>query len=352
MNDLSQQLAEQVVEAHASKRPLRILAGNTKAFYGRDMQGSTLDMSQHSGIINYEPTELVITARAGTPLSHIQNTLAEHNQMLGFEPPAYGEAATLGGTIACNLSGPARPFQGAARDFTLGSRIINGKGDVLQFGGEVMKNVAGYDVSRLMCGAMGTLGVILDISLKVVPRIEAERTLVLDMPVSEAIPSMQRFARKGHPLSASAYVDGRLYLRLASHENQIQAAHSNIGGEVLDKGAEFWTQLNEQTLEFFNDERPLWRLSLAAITPELPLAGDTLYDWGGALRWLKTTAPADEIRHCLNEKNGHAILFRRGQPDIAPFHQLSPGLLQLHRTLKRAFDPACILNPGRMYEEI
>lgn len=355
--DNSLDLQSQVQLAFEKKTPLRIEGGHSKAFYGRDIQGQTLSTRQHSGIINYEPTELVITARAGTPLREIEATLKAHHQMLGFEPPHFGETATLGGTIACNFSGPRRPYCGAARDYVLGSRIINGKGDLMHFGGEVMKNVAGYDVSRLMCGALGTLGLLLDISLKVIPIAEAETTLVQASSPQQALDNMHRWTLAALPLSASCYDGENLYIRLSSHPAEIRAAQAVIGGDVLENAESFWHALKEQQLAFFQRDRPLWRLSLGSHTAPLALEGDSFYDWGGALRWLSSDASADKIRHALESLDGHATLFKNSllntsHQQIDPFHELSPGLAQIHRNLKQAFDPADILNPGRMYADI
>jgi glycolate oxidase FAD binding subunit len=348
--DATQRLQAQVREAYQSKSPLRICGNGSKNFYGRAVQGDALQMASHRGIISYEPTELVITARAGCRLSEIEALLAEHGQMLGFEPPHFADNATLGGTIATNFSGPRRPYTGAARDYVLGSRIINGKGEVQKFGGEVMKNVAGYDVSRLMCGSLGTLGAILDVSLKVIPLPEAEHSFSLECGAQQALDHMHRWMLQSLPLSASAYVDGRLYVRLASNEAAIKQARQQIGGDTVDN--DFWRQLKEQQLDFFNSELPLWRLSLASSAPPLNLQGDFLYDWGGALRWLRSDTSADKIRHALEAQGGHAILFKNNPGKIDPFHELNPAVLALHRQLQQAFDPANILNPQRMYAEI
>jgi glycolate dehydrogenase FAD-binding subunit len=350
-NDISQQLQQQIAQAYSANSPLSICAGGSKDFYGRKIQGDNIDVTRHSGIISYEPTELVITARAGTPLSEIENTLDEKGQMLGFEPPHFSDSATLGGTIACNLSGPRRPYCGAARDYVLGSNIINGKAEKLHFGGEVMKNVAGYDVSRLMCGSMGTLGLLLDVSLKVIPKPEAESTVALECDVQTAIDKMHQWMQQSLPLSASSYVDGKLYVRLASNEASIKAAHQTMGGELF-KNIEYWHQLKEQQHPFFDTELPIWRLSLASNAAPLNLQGDTLYDWGGALRWLRSNESADKIRHAVEALGGHATLFKNNVNQLDPFHELSPGIHTMHRQLRLAFDPANILNPGRMYADI
>ena len=350
-NDISHQLQKQIAEAYSSNSPLKICGGGSKDFYGRKIQGDNIDVTGHSGIISYEPTELVITARAGTSLSDIENALNEKDQMLGFEPPHFAESATLGGTIACNLSGPRRPYRGAARDYVLGSTIINGKAEQLHFGGEVMKNVAGYDVSRLMCGSMGTLGLLLDVSLKVIPKPEAESTVILECDVQTAIDKMHQWMQQSLPLSASSYADDKLYVRLASNQASIKAAHQTMGGELLEN-IEYWQQLKEQQLAFFQTALPIWRLSLASNAAPLNLQGDTLYDWGGALRWLRSNESADKIRHAVEALGGHATLFRNNVNQLDPFHELGSGIHAMHRQLKLAFDPANILNPGRMYADI
>ena len=351
MSDITQRLQEQIAQAYSAKSPLNICGGGSKGFYGRKIQGDNINVSEHSGIISYEPTELVITARAGTPLSEIENALDEKKQMLGFEPPHFTDTATLGGTIACNLSGPRRPYCGAARDYVLGCTIINGKAEKLHFGGEVMKNVAGYDVSRLMCGSMGTLGLLLDVSLKVIPKPEAESTVILECDVQTAIDKMHQWMQQSLPLSASSYVDGKLYTRLASNEASIKAAHKNMGGE-LHKDIEYWQLLKEQQLSFFETGMPIWRLSLASNAAPLNLQGETLYDWGGALRWLRSDESSDKIRHAVEALGGHATLFRNNAKQLDPFHELSSGIHTLHHQLRLAFDPANILNPGRMYADI
>jgi len=350
-SDISQQLQQQIEQAYNTGSPLKICGSGSKDFYGNSVQANELKVTEHSGIINYEPTELVITARAGTPISEIENALDEQGQMLGFEPPHYASTATLGGTVACDLSGPRRAYSGSARDYVLGSTIINGKAEQLHFGGEVMKNVAGYDVSRLMCGAMGTLGVLLDVSLKVIPKPETELTIVKECDAADAIHQMHHWMNEALPLSASSYVDGKLYIRLASNEASIKAAHQRIGGDLLDD-SQFWIAIKEQQHNFFDTNSPLWRLSLSSNASPLSLEGETLYDWGGALRWLRSEESVDKIRHAAESLNGHAILFKNNTDQIDPFHELGTHIHAMHRQLKQAFDPANILNPGRMYADI
>ena len=350
--DLGPQLQEQVRQALATATPLCIAGGDSKAFYGRAPVGERLELGAHRGILNYEPTELVITARAGTPLRNIEQTLAEITQMLAFEPPHLGAGATLGGTIACNLSGPRRAYAGAARDFLLGTRIINGRGEILRFGGEVMKNVAGYDVSRLMCGALGTLGVLLDISLKVLPRPETELTVAQPCSAQQALERMHALGRLPLPFSASLYDGDTLFLRLSGTERGVSAARDQVGGDELPHGDELWHQVREQRHEFFSTGQPLWRLSLDSAAPPLGIQGRWLYEWGGAQRWLVGDADARSVRSLAQAHAGHATLYRGDGRGEEVFHPLPDALLNLQRRLKQAFDPHGIFNPGRMYREL
>ena len=356
--DRTQDLAERVRAAHASGTPLAIVSGGTKAWLGRPLQGERLDVSGHRGIVSYEPTELTLTARAGTPLAEIEAALAEHGQCLAFEPPHFdshllggdgsGErAATLGGTVACNLSGPARPYAGACRDFVLGVRMINGRGEVLRFGGEVMKNVAGYDLSRLMAGAQGTLGVLLEVSLKVLPRPAAELTLALEMDAAAAVARFNAWAGQPLPITAACHVGEQAYIRLAGAEAAVRSARQRLGGEVIDDGQPFWVSVRELRHGFFSARGSLWRLSLPPAA-----ACDRQFrqfiDWGGAQRWLYSEAPLWEM---ATAAGGHATHYRGGDRDLV-FQPLGPAMLALHRRLKVAFDPKGILNPGRLYPEL
>ena len=359
-SDISQQLQQQVKHAFEQRTSLSIVAGNSKAFYGRkDARAAcakALDVSEHRGVLNYEPTELVITARAGTPLREIEKLLKKNSQMLPFEPPAFSDSATIGGTIACNLSGPRRAYAGAARDFLLGCKIINGRGEIMSFGGEVMKNVAGYDVSRLMAGAMGTLGVLLEVSLKVLPAAEMESTQLFRCTAAEALERVHAWSQTPLPLSASSYHDSILRVRLSGETEAVKAAVETIAGETVTDAEHYWQQLKEQRLEFFSEEKPLWRISLASDTVSIALAadhdeGDCLYEWGGALRWLKSDVPAEAIQPAVAKLDGHASLFRHGV-DNGVFQPLAPGLMRIHRNLKQAFDPENILNPGKLYPEL
>ena len=347
--DIAAQLREQVASAHGASKPLCIVAGKTKSFLGRVPHGDTLDVAAHRGIVSYQPSELVITARAGTPLRDVETALADHQQMLSFEPPHFGAGATLGGTIACGLSGPRRPYAGAARDFVLGMTVINGRGELLRFGGQVMKNVAGFDVSRLMVGAMGTLGVLLEISLKVLPRPACEITLVQERSAGEAVFGMNHWAGRPLPLSATCYDGDRLYVRLSGAESAVESARRRIGGELLQDAEVFWENIREHRHGFFAGESPLWRLSVAPAAPPLSLPGKQLVEWGGAQRWLKGEADIAVLRRAAAEAGGHAALFRGGGRDGESFHPLPQAMQDMQRRLKLAFDSKGILNPGRMY---
>lgn len=348
--DTSTDIQARVVDAIERRVPLAIIGGGTKQFLGRETQGQPLMLGEHRGVVDYHPEELVLTARAGTPLSELETLLAGHDQMFAFEPPHFGAAATLGGTIAANLSGPRRACAGAARDFVLGTRIINGRGEILRFGGEVMKNVAGYDVSRLVTGAMGTLGVILDVSLKVLPRSRETVTLVQSLAARAAVPSLCRWAALPLPISASCIEGGHLYVRLSGTASALAKGRVTIGGEVLDDADTFWLEVREQRRPFFAGEAPLWRVSVPpAANVELP--GEQLIEWGGALRWLKSDAPAATIRAAAAERGGHATLFRSPVRSDTPYHPLPEPLMQLHKRIKAALDPHGIFNRGRMYAE-
>jgi glycolate oxidase FAD binding subunit len=342
--DLTQSLQQAVQAAAATKTPLQIIAGGSKAFYGHRLKNDQpLNVAQNQGIIAYEPSELVITARAGTPLREIAKVLAEKGQWLAFEPPAFGETATFGGTMACGFSGPARPYLGAARDFVLGVKCLNGKGELLEFGGQVMKNVAGYDVSRLMVGALGTLGVLLEISCKVLPLPQEEVTLVKEVSTKEALKQMIYWGNQAVPLTASCFDGEKLVLRLAG--TCIGSAHAKIGGEVWEQGKQFWENLREHRLPFFAGEQPpLWRLSVPPKTTIALSSNELLIEWGGGLRWLRTDLSPAIIRKEVEKIGGHATLFRGGDRTGAIFHPLPTALDNLQRRLKQQFDPHQILN--------
>jgi len=348
LNDV-QTIQNQVRAAAADGTALVVQGGGSKSFCGHTVSGVPLPTGGYRGIIDYTPSELVISARAGTPLTELEAALAEQGQMLAFEPPHFGAQATLGGTIACGLSGPRRPYTGAARDFVLGVNCVNGKGDLLRFGGRVMKNVAGYDLSRLLTGSFGTLAVLLDVHLKVLPLPEQDATLLLPCAAAEAIARCNQWAGKPLPLSGACHFDNQLVIRLSGSTRGVSAAARTLGGERLDDSTLFWHHLREHTLPFFDTALPLWRLSLPPATAPLALNGEWLTDWGGAQRWLATELPADRVHTTARTAGGHATLWRGGDRDGNIFTPLPPALLALHRRLKEAFDPAGILNPGRLY---
>jgi glycolate oxidase FAD binding subunit len=351
--DAAQPLREQVLDAAAERRRLNIVGGNTKDFLGRLAQGDKLDLSTLRGIRSYEPKELVITALSGTPLNEIEATLAEQSQMLPFEPPHFSPAATLGGAVASGLSGPRRPYAGSARDFVLGVRLLNGRGEILRFGGEVMKNVAGYDISRLMTGAMGTLGVILEVSLKVLPIPAREITLVSDNLSDAALKRFNEWSGKPLPITAAVYDGERTYVRLSGAASAVDAARHSLGGEPIADGEAFWrNKIREQGHAFFQGASPLWRISVPPATPTGMLPGKCLIDWGGALRWVRTDRPVDEVFEMAARAGGHATLFRGGNRQGAIYQPLPEALMKLHSRLKQAFDPQRLFNVGRMYPEI
>ena len=327
-----------------------IRGGGSKSFYGRRIEGEVLETGPHRGIVDYEPSELVLTARTGTPLTEIEGQLAGHDQMLPFEPPRFGDASTIGGVVACGLSGPRRPYAGAVRDLVLGCEIINGFGEHLAFGGKVMKNVAGYDVSRLMVGALGTLGVIVEVSMKVLPRPAADATLVFDYSQREAIEAMNRWVGQPLPVSATCHVGDKLYVRLSGTESGVRSAVRRLGGESLSE-PEFWTGVRDQHHPFFAEAPMLWRIAVPPATEPLDIPGPVLLEWNGGLRWLATDAPAGSVREVAAGAGGHATWFR-GHDGSDVFHPLDDAKLALHRNLKRAFDPYGVLNPGRMYAGI
>ncbi len=373
--DWTTSLASRVRAAAAAGTPLRIRGGGSKDFYGQRLAGERLDMRPFSGVISYEPSELVVTVRAGTPLAELEGLLAAHQQCLPFEPPHFGPYATVGGMVASGLSGPARASSGAVRDYLLGVVLLNGQGEVLTFGGQVMKNVAGYDVSRLMAGALGTLGVLLEVSLKVLPLAPAEATLMCSLPQQQALDLLNHWGGQPLPLNASCWVHDDtaspaqdfLFVRLRGAVAAVEAACPRMVADVqarqgqavrMDQAqaAGDWNACREQTLPFFaqppSPEACLWRLSLPQTAPALALPFPPLIEWHGALRWLwAPAAVATELRAAARQAGGHATLFRRGAAtpvDVPVFSPLAPVQQRIQRELKKQFDPAGVFNRGRM----
>ena len=357
MESLLSDLRARVILAQASGKPLAIHGGGTKDFLGMKGPGVELDMSQYAGVVSYEPTELVLTARAGTPLAELEALLAEHDQMLAFEPPHFGPGATLGGCVASGLSGPRRAAAGSARDFVLGVKLLDAHGRILKFGGEVMKNVAGYDVSRIIAGSLGMLGVILEVSVKVLPKPERELTLRYPMLEAAAIERLAAWAAQPLPITASSWAatpsGGELRVRLSGSPSAVESGRARLGGDALagDAADAWWASLREQTHPFFA-ARPLWRVSVPPTTAPLSL-GSTLIEWNGGQRWVDTALPAEAVRSAAAALGGHATLFRPSSADearrVGVFHPLDPVIEGIHRRLKSEFDPQGIFNPGRMY---
>lgn len=348
MSDISQPLAQQVIDAAESKTPLSIIGSGSKAFLGNPVNATPLDVTSHTGVVNYEPTELVITARAGTPLAEIEQLLADNQQMLSPEMPDFNGKSTIGGCVAAGLGGPRRPWGGAPRDVLLGTRLLDGQGQIMSFGGQVMKNVAGYDVSRLQAGALGTLGVLLDVSLKVLPAHTASTTLVFELSREQALTKMRELARKPAPISGACHLDGQMYLRLEGNQANVDDWTTRLGGEDKQLHQTFWQNLRNHKLDYFQSQRTLWRLSLPPATPQLPCEQHALLDWAGGQRWVYSSESAEHIREQVARHKGHAEVFRRGDDCTAPWQSLAPPLQTLHVRLKQKFDPHNILNPGRL----
>jgi len=358
--DVSGELVDAVKQHVANDQPVRIEGGNSKSFLGclpnDGQQQPTVSLAEHQGVVNYEPTELVLSARSGTPLSSVIQTLNDAGQQLPFDPPQFPNA-TLGGTLACGLSGPARPYSGSARDHVLGMRVINGQGEHLRFGGEVMKNVAGYDVSRVQVGAYGTLGVLLEASLKVLPKPETTLTLAFEQAEHDTAP-MVKLARQFLPVTAVALIGTTRFVRLAGSDAGVQAAAKNLGGERMD-AKETWDGLRDFTHPFFNDPRPTWRISVSDYTPTLMIPNDengqaanVLYDWGGAQRWVKTHVPSDQIFALAANADGHAVRFS-APVNGEPTHQPQSGVsARLQTELRTSFDPKRLFNRGRFHPEL
>jgi glycolate oxidase FAD binding subunit len=361
MDAVRDEWAAKIRDAAAAKRPLRLRGGGTKDFYGQALAGEVLDTRPYAGIVAYEPSELVVTARCGTPLAEVEAALRERGQMLAFEPPRFAAvgfgSGTFGGMLAAGLSGPRRQACGAARDFVLGMRVLDGRGADLRFGGQVMKNVAGYDVSRVMTGALGTLGLTTEASIKTLPLPVAEATLRLEVPEAAAIETMNRWAGKPLPVTATAFAGGQLAVRLSGAAASVRAACERIGGErIADADADaLWNAVRDHAAPFFEARpgaTPLWRISLPSATPPLGVPGELMMEWGGALRWLVTGADARSIRETARRAGGHATLFRYGDKSVGVFQPLEPAIAAIHKRLKREFDPSGIFNPGRMYPDL
>lgn len=353
MNNIRTQLQECVKTALAEKTPLRICAGNSKACYGNTVQTDhDIDIKPYNGIIHYEPTELCVTVRAGTRLSDLEAELSKHQQILPFEPPHLTPNATIGGTIATGLSGPRRPYSGAVRDAILGVTIIDGQGEIVRFGGQVMKNVAGYDVSRLMTGAQGTLGVLLDISLRLIPKPEHNITYQLQHSQQEALDYFTHTRRSGLPITASCHHQQQTYIRLSGTKKHLAELVKTYDIQTMEENDNFWCSIRDQKHIFFQrNEKPLWRI---LCSPAAPLTQQvdvrTMLEWNGAVRWMASNMPANIIQNIAQKADGEAVLFRGRVAGISTFKKPDPALFQLYQRLKRQLDPKGIFNPNRLYE--
>jgi FAD/FMN-containing dehydrogenase len=356
-----QRLRDRILAARDAKTALEIRGGGTKRFYGNVPRGEPLDVRELAGITSYEPTELVVTVLAGTPLRELESVLAERGQCLPFEPPHFGTVGTVGGMVAAGLAGPARACVGPLRDYVLGVTMLNGMGEGLTFGGQVMKNVAGYDVSRLIAGSMGILGVICEVSLKVMPIFPACRTLCVEMDEPGALKQLNRWAGESFPMNASAWHMGRLYLRLAGANAAVAQALGKAGGRELEPqaAAAWWSDIRDHRHEFF----PLsdaqlergecsWRLAVPDSAPPIALPGEQFIEWGGGQRWWRSAAPASQIRSAAERAGGHATLVRAADKSSGAFTTLKAASMKIHKRLKQSFDPAGIFNPGRLYPEL
>ncbi len=360
--DISTALQQQVQSSIDLRSPLLIRGGGSKSFYGRAPleTSNILELQDHTGVINYDPTELAITLRAGTRLQDLEHLLAQQQQMLPFEPPQFSYNSTIGGVVAAGISGPRRAFSSSIRDSILGVEIINGDGKIVRFGGQVMKNVAGYDMSRLMVRSMGTLGVILSVSLRVLPKPAKEITLVIEASLEESLLYCKQWRRDYLSISATTWYRGKIYVRLSGTEVTLKVAQQKLSQtlsfEPLENDIAFWQSIRNQQHPFFKRiNKPLWRLSLPINAPIIArFSGDFLTEWGGTQRWVTNNAPANIIRAVVGKYGGYATLFdgQKHLPEVPPFPVLAPELLTLHKNLKRKLDPQNIFNPGRLYRDL
>lgn len=351
MSDQSIEIATRVQTAFADKSPLNICGAGTKSFLGYQKSAcEVLDSRAHSGIIEYDPAELVLVARSGTTLLEIEKLLAEHCQALGFEPPFVSSGATLGGAVAAGLAGPRRAYTGAVRDFMLGANFVNGKGEIITSGGKVFKNVAGFDLFRPMARSMGTLGMLLSVALRVIPRPEVEKTVMHEEnDESVALEKMSLWATQMQTISAATWDGHNIRIRLSGSNASITQGQKIIGGQFLEEES-YWQALNEFNLDFFQQAGRLWRISLAPMSAPVSAGQPQLIDWGGAQRWLKSDESPESIRARARALGGHADCFS-ADPEVGTFHPLEPDLLKFHQRFKASLDPAGIFNPARLYPE-
>ena len=346
--DIEQDLATQVGAVAATGGAVQIVGNGSKRFYGEPVEALEIEVGAHSGIIDYDPAELVITLRAGCPLREVEALLAEHRQMFAFEPPHYAPGATIGGMVASGLAGPRRGFAGSIRDYVLGAKMIDGRGVVLQFGGRVIKNVAGFDLSRLLVGSLGTLGVILEVSIRVMPMYEVEATLAFEHgSADQHIRWINELGSQPFPLSGSAWHGGITRIRLSGSAQGVRHAINELGGEEVDFD---WNSLREQSHEFFIADEPLTRVTLPPASADLLREESQLIEWGGAQRWLCGEVDIEALRQRLTAEGGGVCAFRGHAAGIPVFQPLAPTMLKLQRNIKSSFDPAGIFNVGRIYQ--
>jgi len=348
MADHTDALCDAVREAVARRSPLRITgAGSKTGFFGRDVDAAPLDVGGHRGITDYQPDELVISARAGTPVAEMNAALAERGQILPAECPLFGGNATLGGSVACNASGPGRPWRGALRDAILGIQFINGRGELLRYGGSVMKNVAGYDVSRLHAGAQGTLGLLTEVTLRVLPRPASEITLAYSVDCHAAIERMLSISAVPEPISGACWNSGTLFLRLSGSESALSDFRRRRGGDAVQE-APPWDWLDTLSTAPFSGDAPLWRLSLAPGSGVTTPSPDVV-DWGGAQRFYAGEQDATAMHAAAALAGGRAQLWRGGDRRSEVNGPAAEAAQTAQRRLKAALDPFGVFNPGRVF---
>ncbi len=348
--DIEAELATQVGAVAAAGGAVEIVGSGSKRFYGEPIEALPIEVAAHSGVIDYDPAELVITLRAGCRLREVEALLARNRQMFGFEPPYFGVDATIGGMVASGLAGPRRTFAGSIRDFVLGAKILDGRGETMQFGGRVIKNVAGFDVSRLLVGSLGTLGVILEVSIRVVPVFETEATLAFRHDsADEHIRWVNQLGSEPLPISASAWFGGFSHLRLSGSEQGVRHASGQLGGDPVTPE---WDAIREQNQEFFVPGQPLTRVSLPPASPDLSPQAPQMIEWGGAQRWLCGDVDIESLRRQAEPLGGSVCAFRGHANGIPVFHPPALAMLKLQRSIKSSFDPAGIFNVGKLYPEL
>jgi glycolate oxidase FAD binding subunit len=341
-------LTEQIGAVAATGGALEIVGNGSKRFYGEALDALAIEVSAHSGVIDYDPAELVITLRAGCRLREVEALLAQHRQMFAFEPPHFAADASIGGMVASGLAGPRRGFAGSIRDYVLGAKMIDGRGEILQFGGRVIKNVAGFDLSRVLVGSLGTLGVILEVSIRVMPMHPLETTLAFEHGSADAhIQWINELGSQPYPISASVWHAGHSRLRLSGSEQGVRHAITELGGDEIEFD---WNELREQSHEFFVEGEPLTRVALPPAKLDLLQDESQLIEWGGAQRWLCGEVDIGNLRERLESEAGSVCAFRGHAADVPVFQPLAPAMLKLQRNIKSSFDPAGIFNVGRIYQ--